>query len=1473
MNNEKIGAVMVVGGGISGMQSALDLAEAGFKVYLVENQTAIGGTMARLDKTFPTNDCAMCTMSPRLVDTGRHLNIQVLTGAEVRSLSGEPGNFRVKLKKKARYVDLEKCTGCGDCARACPVEVTSDFDAGLAQRKAIYKFYPQATPNAFAIEKTGIPPCRAACPAGVNAQGYIQLIKTGKLMEAWQMVYRDNPFPAACGRICTHPCQTGCHRSSIDKPVNIMHLKRVAADFAYNNLGELPLPASEEAKNKKVAVVGAGPAGLSAAYQLLKKGYTVTVFEALPVAGGMMRVGIPEYRLPKKWVQLEVELLIKMGLEIRYNTGLGKDFTLQSLQDEAYQAVFLAIGAHKGTRLGVPGEELNGVMHGLDFLRSVALGEKVEVGRQVAVIGGGNTAMDCARTALRLGAENVTIVYRRTEAEITALPEEIREAKEEGIAFLMLTAPKAFHGENGRLTRMECLRNELSEPDASGRLAPIPVKGSEFFLEADTVLLAVGQKPDLPLDLPVNISRSGNITAVQETLATDLPGVFAGGDAVTGPKTVIEAVAAGKLAAESIHQYLQGLELKNTFKVSEEKVAPLRFAGEEIPRFEPEPVSCAEPVERAKNFSEVSAGYTLQQAKKEAERCLNCGVCSECLECTKVCLPAAIDHSMSDEEIELAAGAVILSPGFEPFDARLRQEFGWGIYPNVLTSIQFERMLSASGPFQGHLVRPSDKTEPKKIAFIQCIGSRDSTDKGSEYCSAVCCMYATKQAIIAQEHVPGLETAIFYIDVRAFGKDFEKYYDRARLEHGVRYEKCIVSTVRELQQEKTLRIKYRKANGKFAEEDFDLVVLSVGLRPSASAGELAGRTGIKLNEYGFCQPDEFKPGCTSKEGVFVSGAFCGPKDIPETVVESSAAAAHASCLLSTARGSLTAAKEYPPERDVSDEEPSVGVFVCNCGINIGGIINVPEVVKYAGGLRNVKYAEEFLFTCSQDNIQKIKERIIEYGLNRLVVASCTPRTHAPLFMSSMREAGLNPHLFEQANIREHSAWVHRDQPAAATEKAKELVSMSVAKACLLEPVATSFIEVNRRALVAGGGMAGITAALSLAGQGFDVYLVEKEKELGGNARNLFYTIQGNNPQVLLGRLVNQLQENPRITVLTGAEIKEVSGYVGNYRTKVKLGREIRELTHGVVIMAIGAREARPEEYMYGEHPSVLTQTELEHKIVGNELPGVKNIVMIQCVGSRQEGRPYCSRICCSHAIKNALKIKEINPAANVFILYRDVRMYGFMEKYYKKARSKGVIFIRYDLENKPSVTASGSHLTLQVNDPVLGEQVSLDADLLVLSTGVAPRSDNEKLSWLFKVALTADRFFAEAHMKLRPVDFAADGIYLCGLGHSPKLLGESIAQANAAAVRAVTLLSKDRLESLGIVATVDEDCCKGCGLCVAVCAYDARYLDRENGMIARVHEVLCQGCGACVASCPSGASQQKGFAKQQIIAMADAALG
>jgi len=1000
-NKTPVGAVMVVGGGIGGMQASLDLVESGYYVYLVDSSPAIGGVMAQLDKTFPTNDCSMCIMSPKLVECGRHLNIRVITHAEVESIEGEAGRFSVTLVRKPRYIRSDRCTGCGECAKHCPVTAIDTYNEKLNKRSAIYIKYPQAIPKVYLIDR---------------------------------------------------------------------------------------------------------------------------------------------------------------------------------------------------------------------------------------------------------------------------------------------------------------------------------------------------------------------------------------------------------------------------------------------------------------------------------EQCIGCGLCE------RVCLAKAVDYGETQQVEKIEVGSVILSPGYDEFDARLRPEFGYGVLPNVVTSIEFERLLSATGPHRGHLLRPSDGTIPERIAFIQCVGSRD-TNCGNGYCSSVCCMYAMKEAIIAKEHVHFVKPSIFFMDIRAYGKGFDAYYENAKTKYGIRFIRCMVSKVREVFKTKNLLVTYLNEEGKFVEEEFELVVLSVGMVPSKETVDMAKRIGIELDDHGFCRTSSFEPTSTSRPGVYVCGAFQEPKDIPETVAQASAAAAEASSLLAEGRGTLVKEKEYAPEKNVNYQGPRIGAFICHCGINIGGIVDVPAVVEYARTLPYVAYAEANLYTCSQDTQDHMKKVIEENQLNRVVVASCTPRTHEPLFQDTIREAGLNRYLFEMTNIRDQCSWVHMQQPKEATEKAKDLVRMAVAKAFLLEPLQTQMVGVVQKALVIGGGLTGITAAKKIAEAGYEVYLVEREPQLGGQAKAIHFTLEGDDVQSHLKRAIEKVEKDPRIHLMTQTAIENVDGFVGNFKTRVRNGNEVKEIDHGIIVVATGAEEYRPKEFLYGQDRRVITQKELEERMSlhPDSLKSLKNVVMIQCIGSRNDERPYCSRICCSEAIKNALRLKSLDPGINIYILYRDIRTYGFKEDYYEKARKAGAIFIRYEPEREPRLERQGEDLQVVVREPILQEELTIQTDLLVLSTGITPSPDNERLSKMLKVPLNQDGYFLEAHMKLRPVDFATEGIFLAGLAHSPKSIEESISQANAAVSRALTYLSKKELETVGTISEVDERKCIGCGLCESVCPYKAIEILTKRTMVgekqvAQINKVLCKGCGACTASCRSGSIDLKGFTNAEVVA-------
>lgn len=841
-----------------------------------------------------------------------------------------------------------------------------------------------------------------------------------------------------------------------------------------------------------------------------------------------------------------------------------------------------------------------------------------------------------------------------------------------------------------------------------------------------------------------------------------------------------------------------------------------------------------------------------------------CGICES------VCPVEAIDYTQEDKMEEITAGAVILSPGFCLYDASQKPEFGYETYPNVVSSLQFERILSASGPCNGKVIRPSDSVKPGRLAFIQCVGSRDAENN---FCSSVCCMYAIKEAIMAIEHEPDLECEVFYMDIRAHGKGFDEYYERAK-NMGIKFTRCRPSKVEQFDDTRNLKIGYvREDNQQYETKEFDLVVLSAGLQPPKDVRETAAKFGIRLNKYGFAETKPFDTVSTTRDGVYVCGPFAQPKDIPETVVEASSAASRAMVELADVRGTEVEEFELPPERSVAGEPPRIGVFVCHCGLNIGGIVDVPSVAEYASKLPNVVYSADNMYTCSSDTQEIIKERIEEHHLNRVIVASCSPRTHEPLFQQTIREAGLNPNLFEMANIRDQCSWVHMHEHEKATEKSKDLVRMAVAKANLIEPLGSITLPVTQKAFVLGGGLAGMTAALAIADQGFEVFLVEKTGKLGGNSLKVGRTLDGRNIPRYLEEVIERVKSHANIQLFLNAKLTNVNGFVGNFVSTVEAhypgnGKEpeTHEIEHGVVIVASGGGESKPEEYLYGKSKKVKTLLEVNEAMLAEELNVPDTVVMIQCVGSREPDHQYCSRICCAGAVKNAIAMKEKKPDAQIFILYRDMRTYGFREEYYTKAREMGIMFIKYDLESKPVVEERGDGLHISVYDNILNAELDIAADLLVLSARIDANGDNPELCKYYKVPLTADKFFLEAHVKLRPVDFASEGVFVCGFAHYPKDVDESISQAMAAAGRALTVLSKDTVEAGGKTAYINPARCNACGACVTVCPYNAIEID-EDKEVAVVNEVLCKGCGACVSTCKGSAPNLKGFKDEQILNM------
>jgi heterodisulfide reductase subunit A2 len=849
----------------------------------------------------------------------------------------------------------------------------------------------------------------------------------------------------------------------------------------------------------------------------------------------------------------------------------------------------------------------------------------------------------------------------------------------------------------------------------------------------------------------------------------------------------------------------------------------------------------------------------------------------KCRICEAVCKNDAIDLNQQPEKKDINVGAIILAPGFEPFDPKVREEYRYGEFQNVVTSMDYERLLCSTGPYGGEILRKSDLKHPHNVAWIQCIGSRQVIEGGNSYCSAVCCTYTQKQVILTKDHDADAKCTIFHNDVRAYGKDFERYYERTEALPGIRFFRSYPSIVKEDPVTHNVTIRYSTPEDGVIEEEFDMVVLSIGMNPPKEVEKIAQLYGIELEEHDFCRLDPTNPMLTNQKGIFVSGALQGPIDIPESVFSASGAGSQIGEMLGYRRGNLSKERIYPEEKDVSQEEPRVGVFVCHCGANIGRIVNVPGTVEYCKTLPNVVYAQEQLFSCATNSAREITDKIKEEGLNRVVVAACSPRTLEPLFRDTLREAGINQYYYEMANIREHNSWVHQKEKEEATEKAHDIIRMSVARACQLEPLQEFDLPVDKNALVVGGGIAGMNAALSIANQGHDVYLIERDKELGGIARRIHTTLQGLDVQEYLKDLKSKIYKHPLIHVYHNATITEATGYVGNFVTNVQSDRGATSIKHGAAVIAIGVDMYTPTEYLYGQDPRVLTHLELEERITADDaaVVGAKGLVMIQCVGCRNEDRNYCSRICCSESIKNSLLLKEKNPDMDIYVLFRDVRTYGFNEDYYRLAADKGVKFIRYEPEDAPQIEPGKSEdkrdvLKVTVTDYILGKKLELDADIIALAAAVIPSAATKEVANQFKVTLSPDGFFKEAHVKLRPVEFATDGVYLCGLAHYPKFIQETINQSYGAAGRVLTLLSHDIVVASGSVCAVDEKKCMGCGACAEICTYGALEVrETKQGRKVFVNPVLCKGDGLCNTKCPTGAIQLRHYTDSEVISEID----
>lgn len=914
--------VLVVGAGIAGIHAALLLADAGKKVYLVEREPSIGGHMAQLDKTFPTLDCAACILTPKMTQVRAHPNIKLMTYSEVEAVEGFVGSFKIRIRRKARYVKTNLCNGCGECTRVCPVEIPSEFDENLGTRKAIYRPFPQAVPNIFTISRRGTPPCQAACPLHQNAQGYIALIAQGKIKEALGVILRDNPLPSICGRICTHPCAANCSRVSVDEPLNVPGLKRFVTDF----VGDYRLPEPKQNRPEKVAIVGSGPAGLACAYEMRQRGYKPVIYESLPVAGGMLAVGIPEFRLPPQVLSQEIHRLKAIGIDIKLNCSVGKSVTLDELRQKN-AAVFIAIGAHVERKLKIPGEDLPGVWGGVEFLRKVRLEGSFEVGSRVLVIGGGNSALDAARTALRCGADEVTIVYRRTRAEMPADQKEIDGAEKEGVKFLFLAVPEIIQGSsNGDVASLQCLRMKLGPPDASGRPTPEPVPNSRFVLPCDVIITTIGQVPDIASlgeKLALKMTKWGTLDANEMTLETAVPGVFVGGDCVTGPDVVVNAMYAGKKAAISIDRYLNrqdmctGRELEGPFhsaytvdtsNVLMQKQIPMQISEQACNR----------------TFDEVHTGYTFAEAQAEAKRCLACGACCDCRLCSDACEAKAIDYTMKDEIQETEVGAIILATGYDTLDARRIPEYGYGRLTNVYTTLELERLVNASGPTQGEIVL-RDGTKPKRVGIIHCVGSRDR--RYNLYCSNVCCMLALKMAHLVKERT-GAEVFNFYVDMRTAFKGYEEFYDRI-LAEGVQFIRGRVAEVSDVamtpSEEGRLVIQVEDTLvGVVRRIPMDMVILAVALEARCGAQDVSRLFNISCSQGGWFleRHPKLGPVSTFSDGIFLAGACQGPKDIPETVAQAGAAAAEVLSLVD--RGYI----EVEPNYAWIDENTCSGCKTC-----------------------------------------------------------------------------------------------------------------------------------------------------------------------------------------------------------------------------------------------------------------------------------------------------------------------------------------------------------------------------------------------------------------------------------------------------------------------------------------------------------------------------------------------------------------
>jgi len=1417
------------------------------------------------------------------MDAGRHPLIDVITNAEVIGCEGEAGDFRVRVRKEPRFVREDLCVSCGLCVERCLVEVTDrNFDSSVKPGRAIYRPFPQSVPAAYLIDHPRTAMCKAACPIEQDVQGYLALVAAGKFSEAHALIRRTSALPAVCGRVCYHPCEENCRRAAVDDSLAIKDVKRFV-------LESTPVPGdlfmAGERSGKRVAIVGSGPAGLTAAHDLALRGHDVTVYERETELGGMLRLGIPAYRLPREVLDSDIEAIRQLG--IQFQTGVAVDSqAIAKLRDE-HDAVFIATGAHDPAVGAVPGDDARGVYRGIEFLRRLNLGEKVALGRRAAVIGGGNTAIDAARSALRCGAESVAIYYRRSRDEMPASDEEVEALTEEGITIEFLVAPKRIVAEDRKVSALELQQMELGREDASGRRRPVPVEGSESTVDVDTVILAIGQKPEAGIlrDGGVEITRWDTVAIDETHCGTNLEGVFAGGDAVRGPASVVEAMADGKRAARAIDNHLNGRPLaedivpptKQPEPMTEEERLTLRIETQVAARIAmPE----LDPSERRVSFDEVELGFTAEMAMEEAARCLNCGVCCECHQCETACEVDAIDLGMGPEEYELDVGAILVAVGFKEFDATKLGNYGYGRFPNVITSLELERMLNASGPTQGHVIRMSDRKTPKRILFVQCVGARG--EGGRQYCSRFCCMNAVKDSMLIRQHDPEVEdVTILYTDLRAFGKGFDDFLQRALDEDCGTYVRGRPAKIESVPEDDSLEI--------FVEDTLaheqrrlraDLVVLSVAAAPSEGAIALAGRLGIETDDYGFVARRDPAVSAveTVREGIFVCGSAVGPQVIPDSVAQASASAARAGLYLGAHR-----VEESTPEVEALDLSgpPRVGLMVCHCGVNVAGVLDVEELAEHAAALPGVAVAETQLFACSSTGQDEIAELIKEHNLNRVVVAACTPRTHEPVFREACARIGFNPFLVEMVNIRDQCSWVHSGQPAEAQAKAHTLIRMGVARARHLEPLHEGEVPMQRSALVVGGGIGGIQAATDLAVQGFPVTLVEKEDQLGGrladpNLKFLYPTME---PVAgVLEEKVRRLEDSGA-RILLNTQVKGITGFVGNFEATLE-GASNEVVQVGSIILAFGADLYQPSgEYRYGDLPNVITSEELERAVcAGEDVPTVngdrpKSAAFILCVGSRDpDGFTGCSRYCCPTAIKQALELHRLGVDTTVF--YRDIRTISAgAEEMYRKARGEGVLFVRIPPGHRPEVVGTDRVESVCCYDDLLGKELEVPTDLVVLSVGMRPREpETATFHDFLKASLGSDGFFLERHPELAPVETAVEGVLIAGTVQGPKDIVDTVAQASAAAAKASVYLANDTVRLDPAVSVVDERKCRGCGECVEVCEFQAPQLEEvgPDTFISCINPSLCKGCGTCASWCPSGAITSKHSTDTQVHAMIDA---